>query len=80
MTDRYRTADFVTSSENQSCESISFHAVQVGTDAILSRLEPLLSSTRQCLDHRHAYVRKNAVMAVASIFQHSEVCIPYVLF
>lgn len=39
-------------------------------------LEPLLSSTRQCLDHRHAYVRKNAVMAVASIFQHSENLIP----
>ena len=42
-------------------------------------LEPLLSSTRQCLDHRHAYVRKNAVMAVASIFQHSEVHLPLIL-
>ena len=39
-------------------------------------IEPLLSSARQCLEHRHAYVRKNAVFAVASIFQHSESLIP----
>jgi len=28
------------------------------------------------LEHRHAYVRKNAVFAVASIYQHSEALIP----
>ncbi|CAI7660330.1 hypothetical protein N7533_009392 [Penicillium manginii] len=39
-------------------------------------IEPLLSSARQCLEHRHAYVRKNSVWAVASIFQHSETLIP----
>ncbi|KAI5853585.1 adaptin N terminal region-domain-containing protein [Tricharina praecox] len=39
-------------------------------------LEPLLSSARLCLEHRHAYVRKNAVLAVSSIFQHSEHLIP----
>ncbi|KKY27117.1 putative coatomer beta subunit [Phaeomoniella chlamydospora] len=39
-------------------------------------LEPLISSARSCLDHRHAYVRKNAVWAVASIFQHSESLVP----
>ncbi|KAF3356138.1 hypothetical protein VdG1_06466 [Verticillium dahliae VDG1] len=39
-------------------------------------IEPLLSSARQCLEHRHAYVRKNAVFAVASIFQHSSSLIP----
>jgi coatomer subunit beta len=39
-------------------------------------IEPLLSSARSCLEHRHAYVRKNAVFAVASIFQHSESLIP----
>jgi coatomer subunit beta len=39
-------------------------------------LEPLLSSARQCLEHRHAYVRKNAVLAISSIFQHSEHLIP----
>jgi len=39
-------------------------------------LEPLLSSARSCLEHRHAYVRKNAVFAVASIYQHSPTLIP----
>lgn len=39
-------------------------------------IEPLLSSARSCLEHRHAYVRKNAVWAVASIYQHSEFLIP----
>jgi coatomer subunit beta len=39
-------------------------------------LEPLLSSARSCLEHRHAYVRKNAVFAVASIHQHSPSLIP----
>ncbi|KMU86253.1 coatomer subunit beta [Coccidioides immitis H538.4] len=39
-------------------------------------LEPLLSSARLCLDYRHAYVRKSAVWAIASIFQHSESLIP----
>ncbi|KAI0594515.1 Coatomer, beta subunit [Biscogniauxia sp. FL1348] len=39
-------------------------------------IEPLLSSARSCLEHRHAYVRKNAVFAVASIFQHSPSLIP----
>lgn len=39
-------------------------------------IEPLLSSARACLEHRHAYVRKNAVFATASIFQHSPSMIP----
>ncbi|KAI9814445.1 MAG: coatomer subunit beta [Pycnora praestabilis] len=39
-------------------------------------IEPLLSSARSCLEHRHAYVRKNAVYAVSSIYQHSESLIP----
>jgi coatomer subunit beta len=39
-------------------------------------IEPLLSSARSCLEYRHAYVRKNAVFAVASIYQHSENLIP----
>ena len=39
-------------------------------------IEPLLGSARSCLEHRHAYVRKNAVFAVASIFQLSEPLIP----
>ena len=39
-------------------------------------LEPLIPSVRACLDHRHAYVRKNAVFAVYSIAQLSDVLIP----
>ncbi|KAL1896975.1 coatomer subunit beta [Ceratocystis pirilliformis] len=39
-------------------------------------IEPLLSSARSCLEHRHAYVRKNAVFAIASIYQHSQFLIP----
>ncbi|MCJ1311496.1 coatomer subunit beta [Agyrium rufum] len=39
-------------------------------------IEPLLGSARSCLEHRHAYVRKNAVNAVASIYQLSESLIP----
>lgn len=39
-------------------------------------IEPLLAPTRACLEHRHSYVRKNAVFAIASIFQHSEQLMP----
>ncbi|KAH9845458.1 Coatomer subunit beta [Teratosphaeria destructans] len=39
-------------------------------------IEPLLAPTRQCLEHRHSYVRKNAVFAIASIYQHSEHLMP----
>ncbi|KAI0970027.1 Coatomer, beta subunit [Xylaria arbuscula] len=39
-------------------------------------IEPLLSSARSCLEHRHAYVRKTAVFAIASIHQHSPSLIP----
>ena len=39
-------------------------------------IEPLLAPARQCLEHRHSYVRKNAVFAIASIYQHSEALMP----
>ena len=39
-------------------------------------LEPLLGSARSCLEHRHAYVRKNAVLAISSIYQLSDHLIP----
>ena len=39
-------------------------------------VEPLLAPARQCLEHRHAYVRKNAVFAIASIYQNLESLIP----
>ncbi|GAB7366055.1 hypothetical protein MBLNU230_g7624t1 [Neophaeotheca triangularis] len=39
-------------------------------------IEPLLAPARACLEHRHSYVRKNAVFAIASIYQHSESLMP----
>lgn len=39
-------------------------------------IEPLLAPTRACLEHRHSYVRKNAVFAIASIYTHSEALMP----
>ena len=39
-------------------------------------LEPLLDPARKCLQHRHVYVRKNAVWAIASIYTHLENLIP----
>ncbi|KAJ2911107.1 coatomer subunit beta [Coemansia aciculifera] len=38
-------------------------------------IEPLIGPTRECLEHRHAYVRKNAVIAVASIYR----CLPHLI-
>lgn len=39
-------------------------------------VEPLIGPTRDCLEHRHAYVRKNAVAAISSIYQHLPQLIP----
>jgi len=39
-------------------------------------IEPLLAPARACLEHRHSYVRKNAVFAIASVFQHNESLMP----
>ena len=39
-------------------------------------IEPLLSAAQTCLDHRHAYVRKNAVWALASVYTHAQNLIP----
>ncbi|KAF1981226.1 Coatomer, beta subunit [Aulographum hederae CBS 113979] len=39
-------------------------------------VEPLLQPARACLQYRHSYVRKNAVFAIASIYQHLEALIP----
>ncbi|GAA5982422.1 hypothetical protein JCM11641_006978 [Rhodosporidiobolus odoratus] len=39
-------------------------------------LEPLIPTVRSCLEHRHSYVRKNAVMAVFTIYQNHEFLIP----
>ncbi|KAJ2597972.1 coatomer subunit beta [Coemansia sp. RSA 1721] len=39
-------------------------------------LEPLIGPVRDCLEHRHAYVRKNAVVAISSIFRSQPHLIP----
>ncbi|KAG0152330.1 hypothetical protein CROQUDRAFT_649710 [Cronartium quercuum f. sp. fusiforme G11] len=39
-------------------------------------LEPLVPTVRTCLEHRHSFVRKNAVFAVYSIYQSFEYLIP----
>lgn len=39
-------------------------------------LEPLVPTCRTCLEHRHSYVRKNAVFAIYSIYKDFENLIP----
>ncbi len=39
-------------------------------------LEPLMPAIRVCLEHRHSYVRRNAVLAIFKIFVNFEFLIP----
>ncbi|THH30621.1 hypothetical protein EUX98_g3558 [Antrodiella citrinella] len=39
-------------------------------------LEPLIPTCRSCLEHRHSYVRRNAVFAVYTIYREFEHLIP----
>ena len=39
-------------------------------------LEPLVASIKGCLTHRHPYVRRNAVLAVFSVFKHNQELYP----
>jgi len=39
-------------------------------------LEPLIPICRSCLEHRHSYVRKNAVFAVYTIYREYEHLVP----
>ena len=39
-------------------------------------LEPLIPICRSCLEHRHSYVRKNAVFAIYTIYREFENLIP----
>jgi len=39
-------------------------------------LEPLMPAIRQCLEHRHSYVRRNAVFAIFTIFRNFDFLIP----
>ncbi|KAL0064237.1 coatomer subunit beta [Marasmius tenuissimus] len=47
---------------------------KIAKDAEL--LEPLIPTCRSCLEHRHSYVRKNAVFAVYNIYREFENLIP----
>ncbi|UYV80449.1 COPB1 [Cordylochernes scorpioides] len=39
-------------------------------------LEPIMPSIRACLDHRHSYVRRNAVLAIFTIYKNFDFLIP----
>ncbi|XP_057377266.1 coatomer subunit beta-like [Daphnia carinata] len=39
-------------------------------------LEPLMPSIRSCLEHRHSYVRRNAVLAIYTIYRNFDFLIP----
>ncbi|XP_068744674.1 coatomer subunit beta-like [Montipora capricornis] len=39
-------------------------------------LEPLMPTIRNCLEHRHSYVRRNAVMAIYTIYRNFDFLIP----
>jgi len=39
-------------------------------------LEPLMPTIRACLEHRHSYVRRNAVLAIFTIFKNFDFLIP----
>ncbi|XP_050293271.1 coatomer subunit beta [Anthonomus grandis grandis] len=39
-------------------------------------LEPLMPSIRVCLEHKHSYVRRNAVLAIFTIYRNFEFLIP----
>jgi len=39
-------------------------------------IEPLMPTIRACLEHRHSYVRRNAVMAIFTIYKNFDFLIP----
>lgn len=39
-------------------------------------LEPLMPAIIACLEHRHSYVRRNAVLAIFTIYRNFEFLIP----
>jgi len=39
-------------------------------------LEPLMPAIRECLSHRHSYVRRNAVLAIYTLYKNFEHLIP----
>lgn len=40
-------------------------------------LEPLMPAIRACLEHRHSYVRRNAVFAIYTIYRYAFFILKY---
>ncbi|KAG8967330.1 coatomer subunit beta [Tulasnella sp. 419] len=59
---------------NEYIRGATLRALQKLKEAEL--LEPLIPTCRACLEHRHSYVRKNAVFAIYSIYKDFENLIP----
>ncbi|KAF9516542.1 hypothetical protein BS47DRAFT_1380944 [Hydnum rufescens UP504] len=59
---------------NEYIRGATLRSVQKLKDPEL--LEPLIPLVRSCLEHRHSYVRKNAVFAVLTIYREFESLIP----
>ncbi|CAE6454476.1 unnamed protein product [Rhizoctonia solani] len=59
---------------NEYIRGATLRSLQKLTDAEL--LEPLVPTLRACLEHRHSYVRKNAVFAVYTTYRQHENLIP----
>ncbi|KAG9119920.1 coatomer subunit beta, partial [Ceratobasidium sp. 392] len=59
---------------NEYIRGATLRSLQKLTDAEL--LEPLIPTLRACLEHRHSYVRKNAVFAVYTTYRQHEHLIP----
>ena len=41
-------------------------------------LEPLMPTIRACLEHRHSYVRRNAVLAIFTIYKNFDFLMAFV--
>ena len=39
-------------------------------------LEPLMPAIRACLEHRHSYVRRNAVLCIYTIYKNFDFLMP----
>ncbi|KZV81160.1 Coatomer, beta subunit [Exidia glandulosa HHB12029] len=59
---------------NEYIRGATLRFLQKVKDAEL--LEPLVPTCRACLEHRHSYVRKNAILAVFTIYQTFEHLVP----
>ncbi|KZS93333.1 coatomer protein [Sistotremastrum niveocremeum HHB9708] len=59
---------------NEYIRGATLRFLQKITDPEL--LEPLIPTCRSCLEHRHSYVRKNAVFAVYTIYRDFEHLLP----